>query len=129
MAGKTAVGWARPEEIRVYSGPPQLAVRLVSALLALAVAGVHVADQGSITAFNAPPEWLGWAYRLIEVGGVLTAMMLLLPRSRWLGWAAGVLLGAGPLLGYLARITGCSSTDRRISAWSRQAWRPAHMGS
>ena len=93
MAGKTAAGWARPDGIRVHSGPPQLAVRLVSALL-LAVAGVHVADQGSITAFNSPPDWLGWAYRLIEVGGVLTALVLLLPWSRWLGWAAGVLARA-----------------------------------
>ena len=118
MAGKTAAGWARPDGIRVHSGPPQLAVRLVSALLALAVAGVHVADQGSITAFNSPPDWLGWAYRLIEVGGVLTALVLLLPWSRWLGWAAGVLLGAGPLLGYLAsRSIGVPGDHADVGNW------------
>lgn len=38
------------------------------ALLALAVATVHVADQGGITAL-APPSWIGWGYRVIEVGG------------------------------------------------------------
>jgi len=118
MAGKTAAGWARPDRIRVHSGPPQLAVRLVSALLALAVAGVHVADQGSITAFNSPPDWLGWAYRLIEVGGVLTALVLLLPRSRWFGWAAGVLLGVGPLLGYLAsRSIGVPGDHADVGNW------------
>jgi hypothetical protein len=48
-------------------------VRLVGALLALAVAAVHVADQGGVTAFNSP-DWIGWGYRMIEVGGVLTAL-------------------------------------------------------
>ena len=90
MAEKMAAGWVRPDSASVrLAAPPELAVRLASALLALAVAGVHVADQGGITAFNSPPDWLGWAFRIIEVAGVLTALLLLLPRSGWLGWAAG----------------------------------------
>ncbi|MBV9095664.1 MAG: hypothetical protein JO132_17640 [Streptosporangiaceae bacterium] len=119
MAGKTAVGWAPPGTVSAHlDGPPELAVRLVSALLALAVAGVHVADQGGITAFNSPPDWLGWSYRIIEVAGVLTALLLLLPRSRWLGWAAGVLLGTGPFLGYLAsRSVGVPGDPRDIGNW------------
>jgi len=52
-------------------------VRLVGALLALAVSAVHIADQGGMTAF-ASPDWIGWGYRLIEAGGVLTALALLL---------------------------------------------------
>jgi hypothetical protein len=96
---------------------PEPAVRLVSALLALAVAGVHVADQGGITAFNSP-DWLGWAYRLIEVGGVLTAVVMLLPWSAWLGWAAGVLLGAGPFVGYVAsRSVGVPGDHADIGNW------------
>ena len=84
-------------------GTPAIAVQLTGALLALAVAAVHVADQGGLTAL-ASPGWIGWGYRLIEVGGVLTALVLLLPWPAWLGragagWAAGVLLGAGPLAG------------------------------
>jgi hypothetical protein len=99
------------------AGPPQLAVRLVSALLALAVAGVHVADQGGITALNSP-AWLGWAFRAIEVGGVLTALLLLLPWSAWLGWAAGVLLGTGPFLGYLtSRSVGIPGDHADIGNW------------
>jgi hypothetical protein len=98
-------------------GPPELAVRLVSALLALAVAGVHVADQGGVTAFNSP-DWLGWGFRAIEVGGVLTALVLLMPWSAWLGWAAGVLLGAGPFLGYLAtRSAGVPGDHQDIGNW------------
>jgi len=118
MAGKTAIGWARTDTVSVpVAAPPELAVRLVSALLALAVAGVHVADQGGITAFNSP-DWLGWSYRLIEAGAVLTALMLLLPRSRWLGWAAGALLGIGPFLGYLAsRSIGLPGDQHDVGNW------------
>jgi len=98
----------------VLPGP---AVRAVSALLALAVSGVHVADQGGITAFNSP-DWLGWSYRLIEVGGVLTAIALLLPWTAWLGWAAAVLLRAGPFLGYLAsRSVGLPGDPRDVGNW------------
>ena len=96
---------------------PQVAVRLVGALLALAVTAVHVADQGGVAAFNSP-DWLGWSYRLIEVGGVLTALVVLLPRPPWLGWAAGVLLGVGPFLGYvLSRTVGVPGDPGDVGNW------------
>jgi hypothetical protein len=119
MAEKTATSWARPDSAGVrLAAPPELTIRLVSALLALAVAGVHVADQGGITAFNSPPDWLGWAYRIIEVAGVLTALLLLLPRSGWTGWAAGALLGIGPFLGYLAsRSIGLPGDHPDVGNW------------
>jgi hypothetical protein len=97
---------------------PDIAVRAVSALLAIAVAGVHVADQGGITKFNSPPDWLGWGYRLIEVGGVLTALVLLMPWTKWLGWAAAVLLGTGPFLGYLtSRSIGVPGDPGDVGNW------------
>jgi hypothetical protein len=96
---------------------PQAMVRVVGALLALAVAAVHVADQGGITALNSP-GWLGWAFRLIEAGGVLTAVVLLLPWSGWLGWAAGVLLGLGPFTGYIAsRSVGLPGDHGDVGNW------------
>jgi hypothetical protein len=96
---------------------PDVAVRLVAALLALGIAAAHVADQGGLAAFTAP-DWLGWAYRLIEVGGVLTAVALLLSRSTNLGWAAGVLLGFGPFLGYLAsRTVGVPGDPGDVGNW------------
>jgi hypothetical protein len=119
MTEKLATRWVQPDRATVrLAVPPELAIRLVSALLALAVAGVHVADQGGITAFNSPPDWLGWAYRVIEVGGVLTALLLLLPRSGWLGWAAGALLGIGPFLGYLtSRSIGGPGDRADVGNW------------
>jgi hypothetical protein len=119
MAEKMATSRVRPDSASVrLAAPPELAIRLVSALLALAVAGVHVADQGGITAFNSPPDWLGWAYRIIEVAGVLTALLLLLPQSRWFSWAAGALLGIGPFLGYLAsRSIGLPGDHPDVGNW------------
>jgi hypothetical protein len=114
---------------------PDIAVRMTGALLALAVSAVHVADQGSITALTSP-SWIGWSYRFIEVGGVLTALALLIPwqillsrsaalsRSRlrpWaagLGWAAGILLGVGPFIGYIAsRSVGVPGDAGDVGNW------------
>jgi hypothetical protein len=119
MAEKISVGWIRPSQRSVrLAAPPEFSIRLASALLALAVAGVHVADQGGITAFNAPPDWLGWAFRIIEAGGVLTAALLLLPRSGWLGWAAGALLGLGPFVSYLtSRSIGLPGDHADVGRW------------
>jgi len=98
---------------------PDIAVRLVGALLALAVAAVHVADQGGVTAFTSP-AWIGWGYRTIEVGGVLTALVLLLPRPApaWAGWAAGALLGVGPFVAYiLSRSVGVPGDSGDVGNW------------
>jgi hypothetical protein len=113
----------RARTSRQVAGPPEFAVRAVCALLALAVSGVHVADQGGIAAFTSP-DWLGWSYRLIEAGGVLTAVALLCPRALLsprlarLGWAAAVLLGTGPFLGYLAtRSIGLPGDPGDVGNW------------
>ncbi len=101
---------------------PAIVVACAGAFLALAVAAVHVADQGGVSAF-ADPAWIGWSYRLIEVGGVLTALVLLLNASTgilpaWTGWAAGVLLGAGPFIAYLlTRTTGLPGDSGDVGNW------------
>lgn len=100
---------------------PDVAVRAVGAMLALAVAAVHIADQGGVTVLNSP-HWIGWGYRLIEVGGVLTAVVLLLPRpirlTAWTGWAAGLLLGAGPFVAYiLSRTVGVPGDPGDVGNW------------
>jgi hypothetical protein len=100
---------------------PDVAVRVVGAMLALAVSAVHIADQGGVTAF-ASPDWIGWGYRLIEVGGALTALVLLLPRPAPLtartGWAAGVLLGVGPFAAYiLSRTVSLPGDPGDVGNW------------
>ena len=69
----------------------EISMRLVGALLALAIAAVHVADQGGVTVLNSPA---------------------------WLGWAAGVLLGVGPFLGYVAsRTVGLPGDPGDVGNW------------
>jgi hypothetical protein len=118
MVQKSTVDRASPEAgAAAAGGALQITVRLAGALLAFAVAAVHVADQGGITAFTSP-DWIGWGYRSIEVGGVLTALALLLPRPAWLGWAAGVLLGVGPFLAYLvSRTVGVPGDPGDVGNW------------
>jgi hypothetical protein len=118
MADRASLGWngARGE------AGPEISVRLVGALLAVAIAAVHVADQGGVTILNSP-AWIGWGYRLIEVGGVLVALVLLIPRPAWLGpawlgWAAGALLGAGPFIAYVAsRTVGLPGDPGDVGNW------------
>jgi hypothetical protein len=98
---------------------PAMAVQGVGALLALAVAAVHIADQSGIGTL-AEPDWVGWGYRLIEIGGVLTALALLLRPPRWgaFAWIAAVLLAIGPLLGYLtSRTLGLPGDTGDIGNW------------
>jgi hypothetical protein len=101
------------------AGAAEVAVRIVGALLAVAVAVVHVADQGSLTALTSP-TWIGWGYRLIEAGGVLTAVALLVAPAVFLrlGWAAAALLAAGPFIGYLAsRTIGVPGDPHDVGNW------------
>jgi len=96
-------------------------LHLVGALLALAIATAHIADQGGVTAL-ASPSWIGWGYRMIEAGGVLTALVLLVPRPAWLpawtGWAAALLLGAGPFFAYiLSRTVGLPGDPGDVGNW------------
>lgn len=66
----------------------------------------------------ASPSWIGWGYRAIEVGGLLTALAVLLPWSAWLGWAAGIGLGAVPFLGYVvSRAVGVPGDHGDLGNW------------
>jgi hypothetical protein len=118
MFQDTVASWTSRREGAVRaSDAPEVAVRLVGALLALAIAAVHIADQGGLTAM-ASPAWIGWSYRLIEVGAVLTALALLAARPPWLGWAAGVLLGIGPFMAYItSRTVGLPGDTQDIGNW------------
>jgi len=122
MTQQVILGQKDASEVSARILAPDLGVRLVGAMLALAVTAVHIADQGGVTAL-ADPAWIGWSYRLIEAGGVLTALALLMPKAvragpAWLGWAAAALLGGGPFLGYLAsRTIGLPGDPGDVGNW------------
>jgi hypothetical protein len=70
MAEQQVVDWAGSDRPGARaSAVPEMGMRMVGALLALAIGAVHVADQGGISSLTMP-DWIGWGYRLIEVGGV-----------------------------------------------------------
>lgn len=97
---------------------------LVAAALCVAVSAIHVDDQGGVTAF-ADPDWLGWAYRLLEVGALVVAGALVFAAgARWtaartrLTWLVAALVGAGPFVGYvLTRTTGLPGATDDIGNW------------
>ncbi|MER6127211.1 hypothetical protein ABT173_32425 [Streptomyces sp. NPDC001795] len=91
--------------------------RWAGALLSLAVAAIHVVDQGGITATR-DPYYIGVAYHVLEIAAVVTPVLLLigLVRPGWL-LAAGV--AAGPLLGYvLSRGPGLPDYSDDVGKWT-----------
>jgi hypothetical protein len=99
-----------------------LAAPLAGAVLALAVAGIHIADQGGFPG-SKTPDYIGVGYYLLEGVSVLTAAALLLPlglRLRAATWTiAAAFVSAGPLLGYtLSRGPGLPNYDDDIGNWT-----------
>lgn len=76
--------------------------RAAAAVLALAVSAVHVVDQGGLTALK-NPAYVGQGYRLLELAGVVTALLLLLApaRRRAAGWLLAFGVGVGPIVGFV----------------------------
>jgi hypothetical protein len=96
----------------------EIACAAAGSLLCIGVAIVHVDDQGGISAFT-DPDWLGWAYRVLEVSALLVAVALLTGRLRVFAWISAALVAAGPLVGYLlSRTTGLPQERDDIGNWS-----------
>jgi len=72
---------------------------MVGAALCLAVALVHVKDQGGFPGDKAP-RYVGIGYYVLELGAVL-AVALLLSRARRGGWLLAIGVALGPLVGYV----------------------------
>ncbi|MFJ5534702.1 hypothetical protein [Streptomyces sp. NPDC093261] len=86
-------------------------------MLSLAVAAIHVIDQGGVTATRAP-YYIGIAYHVLEIAAVVTAVLLLIGLVR-LGWLLAIGVAAGPLLGYiLSRGPGLPDYGDDIGNWT-----------
>ncbi len=91
--------------------------RWAGALLSLAVAAIHVVDQGGITATR-DPYYIGVAYHVLEITAVVTAVLLLIGLVR-LGWLLATGVAVGPLLGYvLSRGPGLPDYSDDIGNWT-----------
>ncbi len=87
-------------------------LRRVTAALCLAVATIHVIDQGGLAVRS--PAYVGVGYLVLEVAAVL-----LLRSGAAVGWLSSVGLGAGPLAGYLlSRGPGLPGYTDDIGNWA-----------
>ena len=90
---------------------------VVAGVLAVAVSAIHVLDQGGLTALK-DPAYLGWGYRLLEVGGVVTAAWLASRRDQVLAWVLALGVALGPIVGYsLTRSVGLPQATDDIGNW------------
>ncbi|MGX4690919.1 hypothetical protein [Streptomyces sp. JNUCC 63] len=91
--------------------------RWAGALLCLAVAVIHVVDQGGVTVTR-DPYYVGVAYHVLEVAAVVAAVLLLVGLVR-LGWLLAIGVAAGPILGYvLSRGPGLPDYSDDIGNWT-----------
>ncbi|WP_243640306.1 hypothetical protein [Streptacidiphilus pinicola] len=96
-------------------------IRAWAAVLCLAVAWIHVQDQGGFPG-SKTPDYVGVGYYLLEAAGILSAVVLA-SRSelgeRALVWVTATGVAAGPLLGYvLSRGPGLPGYDDDRGNWT-----------
>lgn len=94
------------------------AALVLGALLALAVAVIHVKDQGGFPGTK-NPAYLKVLYYVLEAAGVVTVALLASYRTRLLGWLLAFGVAAGPIIGYvLSRGPGLPSAMDDRGNWS-----------
>ena len=97
-------------------------VRLVGALLALAVGYVHLKDQGGLPG-EKDPSYIGLTYYALEVAAVVAALALVLGRTRQRAatWLLALGVGLGPVIGFvLSRGPGLPNYSDDKGNWTEQ---------
>lgn len=93
-----------------------LVVRILGVVGCLAVAAIHVIDQGGLPGSKSP-EYVQILYYLLEAVGVVAAALL--ARNTKLGWLLTLGVAAGPILGYvLSRGPGLPNYNDDIGNWA-----------
>ncbi|MCW2573126.1 MAG: hypothetical protein JWO88_3184 [Frankiales bacterium] len=79
-----------------------VATRSIGALLALAVAYIHIKDQGGFPGDKAP-TYVGVGYYLLEAAGLVAALALLAGAGKHTlkAWALVIGVALGPLVGFV----------------------------
>jgi hypothetical protein len=88
---------------------------VVGAGLALAIAVIHLQDQGGLLG-DQSPTWLKYGYYLVEISSTISAALII--RGKTLGWILGLASSAGPLTGYLlSRSVGLPGDPGDVGNW------------
>jgi hypothetical protein len=92
-------------------------LRAVGALGCLAIAAMHIIDQGGVPGLK-DPEYVQILYYLLEAAGVVAAGLLLTTFGKK-GWILSLGVAAGPILGYvLSRGPGLPHYSDDIGNWT-----------
>lgn len=86
-----------------HPSPTRTSVAGLAALLCLAVSWIHVQDQGGFPG-DKTPDYVGVGYYLLEVAGVIAAVLLPLAGRKVPAlpvWVLAAGIGLGPLVGYV----------------------------
>lgn len=98
-----------------------IGARVAGALLALAVASTHFADQGAAFPGTKEPGYVGVGYSIVEAVAVLAAI-LLLTRGARTGWFLSLGVALGPIIGdALSRGPGLPNYVDDKGAWFNEA--------
>ncbi|MGH3810472.1 MAG: hypothetical protein ACRDRU_28400, partial [Pseudonocardiaceae bacterium] len=91
--------------------------RAVGVAGCLAVAAIHIIDQGGVPG-SKEPEYVAVLYYVLEAAGTMAAALLLTRYIR-LGWLLALGVAAGPILGYvLSRGPGLPNYTDDIGNWA-----------
>jgi xanthine/uracil permease len=90
---------------------------MVGVVGCLAVAAIHVLDQGGMPGTKGP-DYVQVMYYALEVAGVVAAVVLLTNKAR-VGWLLTLGVAAGPIVGYvLSRGPGMPNYTDDIGNWA-----------
>lgn len=91
---------------------------LSGALLCVVIATIHVIDQGGLAGLADPP-YKGYLYYVLEIAGVLAALLLLTRRAALTGWVIALGISVGPIVVYTAsRSIGLPDYTEDVGNWT-----------
>jgi hypothetical protein len=94
-----------------------LVLRVLGVIGCLAVAVIHVMDQGGLPGTK-DPQYVQMLYYALEAAGVVAAALLLTRQART-GWLLTLGVAAGPVLGYvLSRGPGLPNYTDDVGNWT-----------
>ncbi len=88
---------------------------VVGASLSLAIAIIHLQDQGGLLG-DQFPIWLKYGYYLVEISSTISAALIM--RGKTFGWLLGLASSTGPMTGYiLSRTVGLPGDPGDVGNW------------
>lgn len=88
---------------------------VIGASLALAIAVIHLQDQGGLLG-NISPAYLKYGYYAVEISSTISAALII--RGKTAGWLLGLASSIGPMTGYiLSRSVGLPGDPGDVGNW------------